>query len=144
MFQSMPFFVYFYINIFYMKCKKKCECMLIKQPDRKKAGLYPALLSSFLYFIRVASPPRMCLSALFSSRILRTCFAMDGFSFLSLSVTSLCTVLLLIPNIWAAALTVVLFSIMNAPSSSALSSIYCFKADSLLQHQNLPGLRCFC
>jgi len=95
--------------------------------NEKGREIYPAFFSFFLYFIRVASPPRMCLSALFSSRIFLTCFAIAGLSFLSLSVTSLCTVLLLIPKVWAAALTVDLFSMINAPSSRARSTIYCFK-----------------
>ena len=51
---------------------------------------YFACLSK--YFCLVAIPPRMCRSALFSSRILCTLLARRGFIVLSLSVISLCTV----------------------------------------------------
>ena len=46
----------------------------------------------FLYFFCVARPPLMCLSALFSSSISRIFFARYGFIFISLSLMSLCTV----------------------------------------------------
>ena len=54
----------------------------------------------WLYFNFVAIPPLMCLSALFSSKIILTCFAKLGFIFFNLSDTSLCTVLLEIPELF--------------------------------------------
>ena len=65
----------------------------------------------------------MCLSALFSSKMILTCTAKLGFIFLSRSDTSLCTVLLLIPNFLAAPLTVSFESIIYCASSIARSSI---------------------
>ena len=48
--------------------------------------------NAFLYFFCVASPPLMWRSALFSSRITLTCDASAGLIFMSLSLMSLCTV----------------------------------------------------
>lgn len=44
-----------------------------------------------LYFLLVAIPPLICLSALFSSNISLTSLARPGFIFNNLSLTSLCT-----------------------------------------------------
>lgn len=65
-----------------------------------------------MYFNFVAIPPRICLSALFSSSITLTSFASFGFIFTRRSETSLCTVLLLTPNFLAAPLTVSFESII--------------------------------
>ena len=73
---------------------------------------YPHLSSLWLYFNFVAIPPLICLSALFSSNMFLTSCANIGFILSSLSLTSLCTVLLLTPNFLAAPLTVYLLSIL--------------------------------
>ena len=80
----------------------------------------------FLYFFFVASPPRICLSALFSLSIVLACCASWGFIFRSRSVTSLCTVDLDIPNFFAVSLTVALLFMMYSASSMVLSSMYAF------------------
>lgn len=46
---------------------------------------------SLSYFSFVAKPPLICLSALFSSNIILTSCANEGFIFSNLSLTSLCT-----------------------------------------------------
>ena len=76
----------------------------------------------FLYFLFVASPPRMWRSALFWSSTSFTFAYRLGFIFLSLSATSLCTVDLLIQNFLAVALTVALFSTIYSASINARSS----------------------
>ncbi len=86
-------------------------------------GIVPAFVYSPLYLRRVASPPRICRSALFRSSSCRTCRYRPGFSRGRRSVKSLCTVLLLTPNLAAAARTVALFSRIYTARSQALSSI---------------------
>jgi hypothetical protein len=73
----------------------------------------------------------MCLSDLLISKTLRASLASLGFILLSLSVTSLCTVDLLIPNFLAVSLTVALLLIMKFATSTALSSMYVFKKEAL-------------
>lgn len=80
-----------------------------------------------IYFSFVAMPPRICRSCLLISSTQRTFFASAGLIRHKRSVQSLCTVLLLIPNRFAACRTVALFSIINPATSTALSSIYSFK-----------------
>ena len=75
-----------------------------------------------LYFCLVASPPRMCLCALFISRTSLTFIYNDIFICFNRSDTSLWTVDLDTPNFFAALLTVLLFFIMYLPNSTALSS----------------------
>ena len=77
-------------------------------------------LAIFSYFILVAIPPRIWRSFLFISKISFTCAKSTGSSLLSLSLTSLCTVDLLIPNLLAAERTVALFSRIYLPSTTAL------------------------
>ena len=60
------------------------------------------------YFSLVAIPPRIWRSDLFRSRTTRVWAARDGLIEISLSVQSLCTVLLLIPNRFAVWRTVAL------------------------------------
>ena len=55
-----------------------------------------------LYFSLVASPPRICLCALFLSRMMRTCSYKAGHSRGNRKVISLCTVDFEIPNRFAA------------------------------------------
>lgn len=64
------------------------------------------------YFSLVARPPLICLSDLFLSRTWRTSAAKPGLISANLSEQSLCTVLLLIPNFFAACLTVAFVSII--------------------------------
>lgn len=88
-----------------------------------------AVLSACLrrrYFSRVASPPLMCRSLLFVSSTRRTLLYSGGLEVLSLWLTSLCTVLLLIPNFCAAALTVAFRSIMYRARIAARSSVDSF------------------
>ena len=73
-------------------------------------------------FSAATIPPRIWRWALFSSSTSRTCPYRSGFSARSRKATSLCTVLLLIWNCFAAARTVVLCSMMNSPSTIARSS----------------------
>ena len=75
-----------------------------------------------LYLRRVARPPRMCRSALLRSSSTRTCRYSPGFTCGRRSVRSLCTVDLETPNFFAAARTVVRFSMMYAARSQARSS----------------------
>ena len=88
----------------------------------------------FIYLFFVASPPRICRSDRFLLSTPRT----STYKFLSIllnrSVTSLCTVLLLIPNRLAASRTVVRFSMIKTASSQARSSIFPFK----LRHAPYP------
>ncbi len=75
-----------------------------------------------LYFLRVARPPRMCLSALFRSSSARTWANRPGFTCGRRSVRSLCTVDFDTPNFFAAARTVARFSMMYTARSQARSS----------------------
>ena len=75
-----------------------------------------------LYFLLVAIPPRIWRSFLFFWSTTFTCFQSTGSLLLRRSVTSLCTVDLLILNCLAAALTVASFSIIYSPSIIARSS----------------------
>ena len=88
------------------------------------------LCFTLLYFSLVAIPPRICRSLLFFSRTLLTIPAIVGLISTSRSETSLCTVLLLIPNCFAQFLTVALLLIMYLALSNTLSSIYAFKKTS--------------
>ena len=80
-----------------------------------------------LYFFLVANPPRMWRSFLLRSSTTLTLFHSSGSLTLSRSVTSLCTVDLLILKILAAALTVAPVSRIYSPKTFALSV-----ADSLI------------
>lgn len=89
------------------------------------------LLSRFcIYFCRVASPPRQWRSCLFCSRISRTSRYREGLMCFKRSVTSLCTVDLLMPNFAAVCLTVFLLSAIYSPSLTARSHALPFKKDS--------------
>ena len=82
------------------------------------------------YFLRVAIPPRMCRSALLRSS---TCFTRRYSARLQCarrSLRSLCTVDLLMPNCFAAARTVALFSIMYTARSQARCSIVSLMVDT--------------
>ena len=91
------------------------------------------------YFLRVASPPRRCRSALFCSRTSRT------FSYSSRSICrrrsdrSLCTVLLEMPKRLAAARTVALFSTIDLASSHARSSLFV-----CIMHHSPSGISSIC
>ena len=84
------------------------------------------------YFSLVAKPPRICRSALLTSRTARTDFASSGSMRSTRSVMSLCTVDFEIPNFFAVSLTVALVCIINFATSTALSSIYVFKPSTPL------------
>lgn len=73
------------------------------------------------YFCLVASPPRRCRSDLFFSKSLCISAANAGFICGSFSLTSLCTVDLLIPKRAAASRTVLCFSMRYCASSSQRS-----------------------
>ena len=109
----------------YILCRKLLFCEFIC--TKKEA--YTASLSSFScsYFNFVAIPPLMCLSALFSSKIILTSFANSGLIFRSLSLTSLCTVDLLIEKCAEHARTVQPVATIYSAHFLALSSIYSHK-----------------
>ena len=78
-------------------------------------------------FFLVAMPPRICRSDLLTSKTLLASFASSTSICGKRSATSLCTVDLLTPKLFAACLTVALFSTMYVPISTARFSIYGFK-----------------
>ena len=93
-----------------------------KQQNKLTELLYGSnYVVQHIYFFFVASPPLKCLSSLFFSSTLFTSRYKDLFTFFKITVTSLCTVLLLIPNLFAVVLTVALFSTMYKPSTTHLS-----------------------
>ena len=84
---------------------------------------YTVVFLSFAYFFFVAAPPRICLSDLFRESNSVTLLNRSGFIRRKVLDTSLCTVLLLIPKLFAVLLTVALFS-----------SIY----SAIASHRSLP------
>ena len=86
------------------KTDTKSQLNLIQKQEKNlrnsEQGTLPQPVFPFLtiYFRLVASPPRICRSDLLISRILFTMLYCVVFTYLSFTLKSLCTVLLLIPK----------------------------------------------
>ena len=102
--------------------------MLMNLEDKlgKEIELEDVYKRQAMYFRRVACPPRIWRSALFCCKMACTCRESGRLYWGSRSVRSLCTVDLLIPNCFAAARTVVRFSMMYTARSQARCSMSCF------------------
>ncbi len=102
--------------------------------------IFPTIPSEKCHFYRVfdpyrlfvASPPRICRSALFFSKISRASRYNPRFTLLSRSVISLCTVDLDIPNFFAALLTVAPYKTMYLANISHRSP------SALITHTPFP------
>lgn len=105
--ETVPFYIDMGQQRWFVCIRLYCPCFFL-------------LSASSLYFRFVARPPLIWRSCLLISSIFFTCLYNTGFSFFSLSLTSLCTVLLEIPKFFAAERTVARFSIMYCPSVTAL------------------------
>ena len=100
---------------------RRGDSRIARRPPRYCQGFVGLDLAR--YFIFVAMPPRICLSARFVESISETLINRSKSRFFNRRETSLCTVDLLIPNLSAAARTVAPVSAIYFPSITTLSSI---------------------
>ena len=129
--QRFPFreALFFCLN-FSFKHVKNEFVFTLREPNKNRFSFFAyehilintvQLGSAFLYFKRVALPPRRWRSARFFAKTAATLLKSIGSAFFSLPVRSLCTVLLLIPNLFAAARTVAPLAATNSPTATARS-----------------------
>ena len=95
-----------------------------KQSAFQNTNIYFLRMQRFLQYLhRVAFPPRICRSCKFMRSTPRTCAQSAGSNCCRRSVTSLCTVDLLTPNLAAQVRTVHPVSSMNLASATERSKI---------------------